>query len=85
MGIHFDATGQTDGSGVGGSAVTWNGMQNVLNTAVSSFAATYPSAPPPTTTRNHFLIWLSRNAAGNPDQTAQAKLFQAAGIELDTT
>ena len=83
--VHFDDTAEVDASGVGGSAATWSGMQNVIDTALASFAADYPTAPFPTTTRNHFLIWVSRNAAGDPDQTAQAKLFQNAGIELDVT
>jgi hypothetical protein len=85
IGVHFDATALVDSTGVGGSAPTWNGMQNVINTALTSFAANYPGAPFPTTTRNHWLIWLSRNAAGAGDQTAQAKLFRDADIELDTT
>jgi hypothetical protein len=85
IGVHFDATALVDSTGVGGSAPTWNGMQNVINTALSSFAGNYPDAPFPSTTRNHWLIWLSRNAAGAPDQTAQAKLFRDADIELDTT
>jgi hypothetical protein len=85
VGIHFDDTAETDSSGVGGSGASWSGMQSVITNALSSFAATYPSAPTPITTRDHFLIWLSRNAAGSPDQTAQAKLFQAAGIKLDTS
>jgi hypothetical protein len=85
VGVHFDDTAEVDSTGVGGSAASWNGMQNVLTTALSSFTATYPTAPQATTTRDHFLIWLSRNAAGAPDQTAQAKLFQSAGIQLDVT
>jgi trimeric autotransporter adhesin len=85
VGVHFDDTAEVDASGIGGSAASWNGMQNVITSAMSSFTTTYPTAPPATTTRDHFLIWLSRNAAGNPDQTAQAKLFQAAGIQLDVS
>src|SRR5215831_16654395 len=85
VGIHFDDTGEADSSGVAGSQPTWAGMQAVLNTAITSFAATYPSAPAPVTTRDHFLIWTSNAADGSADQTAQAKLFQSAGIALDTT
>jgi hypothetical protein len=85
VGIHFDDTGETDSSGVGGSKATWAGMQGVLNNAITSFATTFPSAPAPVTTRDHFLIWASNAADGSADQTAQAKLFQNAGIALDTT
>ncbi len=85
MAIHFNDTAETDSSGVGGSAASWNGMQNVITTALSAFQATYPAAPFPLTTRDHFLIWVSNNAAGDPDQTAQAKLFQNNGIQLDTS
>jgi Domain of unknown function (DUF4082) len=85
MGIHFDDTGEVDASGVGGSAASWSGMQSVLNNAISSFATTFPLAPFPVTTRDHFLIWVSNNASGAPDQTAQAKLFQNAGIRFDTS
>jgi hypothetical protein len=65
--IHFDDTAEVDASGVGGSGASWNGMQNVLSTALSAFTANYPTVRAPTTTRNHFLIWVSRNAAGQPD------------------
>lgn len=69
MGIHFDDTAEVDASGVGGSNATWNGMQSVIQNAMSSFASTLPSAPLPITTRDHFLIWVSNNAAGARDQT----------------
>ena len=85
VGIHFDDTAETDSSGIGGSQVTWSGMQTVLTNATASFAATFPSATAPVTTRDHFLIWASNGSNGTPDQTAQAKLFQNAGIQLDTT
>lgn len=85
MEIHFNDTAEVDGTGVAGSAASWAGMQNVMNTALADFAANYPAAPAPITTRQHFLIWVSRNANGDPDQTAQAKLYQNAGIQLDTT
>jgi hypothetical protein len=60
-------------------------MQTVLANATASFAATFPSAPAPVTTRDHFLIWASNGPTGAPDPTAQAKLFQNAGIQLDTS
>lgn len=85
VGIHFDDTGEVDTSGVGGSKATWSGMQTVLSNAIASFVQTFPSAPAPITTRDHFLIWASNGPDGVPDQTAQAKLFQNAGIQLDTT
>jgi hypothetical protein len=85
VGVHFDDTGEVDSSGVGGSAASWSGMQSVMTNALSGYASTYPAAPTPITTREHFLIWVSNNAAGTPDQTAQAKLFQAAGIQFDTS
>ncbi len=85
MGVHFDDTAETDSSGVGGSAASWNGMQNVLTSAINAFKQAYPSAPFPRTTRDHFLIWVSRNSSGAPDPVAQAKLFQNAGIELDVS
>ena len=85
MAIHFNDTAEVDSSGVGGSAASWNGMQSVMSTALSSFATTYPSAPFPVTTRNHFLIWVSNDADGTADQVAQAKLFQNNGIQLDTS
>ena len=85
IGVHFDDTAEVDSSGVGGSAASWTGMQSVISSALSSFTTTFPGAPTPVTTRDHFLIWVSRNAAGNPDQTAQAKLFQNVGIQLDTS
>ena len=85
MGIHFNDTAEVDSSGVGGSAASWNGMQSVMSTALSSFATTYPSAPFPVTTRNHFLMWVSNDADGTADQVAQAKLFQNNGIQLDTS
>jgi hypothetical protein len=85
MEIHFDGTAEVDASGVGGSGTSWTGTQNVINTAMTAFSAAYPTVAAPITTRNHFLIWLSRNAAGNPDQTAHAKLFQNAGIEFDVS
>jgi len=85
IGIHFDDTAEADSSGLGGSKATWAGMQGVISNALTNFAAAYPSAPFPATTRDHFLIWASNAADGSPDQTAQAKLFQSAGIQLDTT
>lgn len=85
VGIHFDDTSEADGNAHDGSHPTWAGMTDVLTNALNSFAATYPAAPPPLTTRNHFLIWLSNNASGEPDPIAQAKLFEQAGIELDTS
>jgi hypothetical protein len=85
FGIHFDDTSEVDASGVGGSAASWNGMQTVLTSAVASFASTFPDAPFPSTTRDHFLIWLSRNASGNPDPIAQARLLQNAGVQFDTS
>ena len=85
MGVHFNDTAEVDTSGVGGSAASWNGMQSVMSNALSSFAATYPSAPFPVTTRNHFLIWVSNDANGTVDQVANAKLFQNNGIQFDTT
>ena len=85
MAIHFNDTGEVDSSGVGGSKASWNGMQSVISTALTSFAATYPSAPFPVTTRNHFLIWVSNDANGTVDQVANAKLFQNNGIQFDTT
>jgi hypothetical protein len=85
IGIHFDDTAEQDSSGVGGSQATWNGMQSVIGNAISSFGSTFPSAPAPVTTRDHFLIWVSNAADGPADQTAQAKLLQNAGIQLDTS
>jgi hypothetical protein len=89
MAIHFNDTGEVDSSGAGGSAASWDGMQNVMSTALSSFAATYQvppaNAPNPVTTRNHYLIWVSNDADGTVDQVAQAKLFQNNGIQLDTS
>jgi hypothetical protein len=85
MAIHFNDTAEVDASGVGGSGATWNGMQTLMSTAISSFKTTYPSAPFPVTTRNHFLIWVSNGANGAVDQVAQAKLFQNNGIQLDTS
>jgi hypothetical protein len=85
MGIHFNDTAEVDSSGVGGSAASWNGMQSVMSTALSSFKTTYPTAPYPVTTRNHFLIWVSNDSDGAADQVAQAKLFQSNGIQLDTS
>jgi hypothetical protein len=85
VGVHFDDTAEVDASDVGGSAASWSGMQSVIANALSSFVTAYPTAPTPVTTRDHYLIWVSNNAAGTPDQTAQAKLFQSAGIQLDTS
>ncbi len=85
MGIHFNDTAESDSSGVGGSAASWDGMQDVMSAALTSFATTYPSAPYPVTTRNHFIIWVSNDADSTPDQVAQAKLFQNNGIQLDTS
>jgi hypothetical protein len=85
MGIHFNDTTEVDSSGVGGSAASWNGMQSVMSTALSSFKSTYTGAPLPVTTRNHFLIWVSNDANGTVDQVANAKLFQNNGIQLDTS
>ncbi|MFT3869569.1 MAG: DUF4082 domain-containing protein [Nibricoccus sp.] len=82
LGIHFDDTGEGGGNG---SGATWAGMQAVLTQAMAAFATAYPNAPAPVTTRNHFLIWLSNNAAGAPDPIAQARLFQQAGIKFDTS
>lgn len=84
LGIHFDDTSEGDG-GSNGSHVTWAGMESVLTQAMSAFAAAYPTAPLPVTTRNHYLIWLSTDASGAPDPIAQAKLFANAGIQLDTS
>ena len=50
MAIHFNDTAEVDSSGVGGSKATWNGMQSVISTAITSFAATYPNAPFPVST-----------------------------------
>ncbi len=85
MGIHFDDTAEVDSSGVGGSNATWNGMQSVISNAKASFATTFPTAPFPVTTRDHFLIWVSNDANGTADQVAQAKLFQNNGIKFDTS
>jgi len=85
LAIHFDDTAEVDSSGVGGSKATWAGMQSVMSSALTSFTSTYPSAPFPATTRNHFLIWVSNDADGTADQVAQAKLFQNNGIQLDTS
>jgi hypothetical protein len=85
VGVHFDDTAESDSSGMGGSAASWNGMQSVINNALTSFATNYPSAPAPVTTRNHFLIWVSNDANGTVDPVAQAKLFQNNGIQLDTS
>ena len=83
MHVHFDDIGEEDSTGTGGSAASWSGMESVLDTALASFASRYPSAPFPSTTRTHYLVWVSRDAAGAPDQTAQAKLYENAGIEMD--
>jgi hypothetical protein len=85
MAIHFDDTAEVDSSGVGGSAASWSGMQTVMSNAISSFKTTYPGAPYPVTTRDHFLIWVSNDANGTADQVAQAKLFQNNGIQFDTS
>src|SRR5205807_6125406 len=85
LGVHFDDTAEVDGSGVGGSHATWAGMNNVMNTALGSLKTTYPSVPAPTTVRDHFLIWVSNGSTGNVDQTAQAKLFQNFGVQMDVT
>lgn len=85
LGIHFDDTAEADGGAHDGSHAAWAGMQAVLSSAMNAFATTYPSAPAPITTRNHFLIWVSNNASGAPDPIAQAKLFGQAGIQFDTS
>jgi len=85
LGIHFDDTAEADGGAHDGSHATWAGMQDVLASAMQSFATTYPSAPAPVTTRNHFLVWVSNNASGAPDPIAQARLFNQAGIPFDTS
>jgi hypothetical protein len=85
MAIHFDDTAEVDSSGIGGSAASWNGMQTLMSNVLSLFNTTYPSAPYPVTTRNHFLIWVSNDANGTVDQAAQAKLFQNNGIQFDTS
>lgn len=85
LGIHFDDTAEADNGAHDGSHATWAGMQAVLSSAMNAFAAAYPSAPAPITTRDHFLIWVSNNASGAPDPIAQAKLFGQAGIQLDTS
>ena len=85
LGVHFDDTAEVDASGVGGSNATWSGMQTVMSTALANYAAAYPSAPSPVTTRDHYLIWVSNNSVGTPDQVAQARLFQNFGIQLDTS
>ena len=85
MGIHFDDTAEVDSSGVGGSNATWNGMQGVIANAIAAFATTFPTAPFPVTTRDHFLIWVSNDSNGTADQVAQAKLFQNNGIKFDTS
>ena len=85
MGVHFNDTAEMDSSGVGGSHATWNGMQSVMSSALSSFKSTYPSAPFPVTTRDHYLVWVSNDANGTVDSIAQAKLFQSFGIQLDTS
>ena len=85
LGIHFNDTAEMDSSGLGGSKVTWAGMQSLVNSSLLDYASIYPTAPAPLTTRNHFLIWLSNNSAGAADQTANAKIFQNFGVQLDTS
>ena len=86
FGVHFDDTAQADSSGIGGSAANWAGMQSVMSTALGALSSTFPTVPnPPISNRNHWLIWVSNNSAGMPDQTANAKLLQNFGIQMDTS
>ena len=85
FGIHFNDGAETDGTGVSGAKVTWQGMNNVVSSALASFSATYPGITPSTATRNHFLLWASADSLANPDQTAQAKIFATNGIQMDAT
>lgn len=86
FGVHFDDTGQTDFSGVGGAAVSWSGMQSVMTTALGALTSAFPTVQnPPGTNRNHYLIWVSNNSSGAADQTANAKLLQNFGIGMDET
>lgn len=85
FGVHIDDTDEWDSEGVDGSHVTWNGMENAIRTSLQSFRLTFPNAPPPATTRTHLLLWAGNDALGQPDQTAQAKLLNKYGVELDTS
>jgi hypothetical protein len=85
FGVHIDDTGEPESEGVGGSRVTWQGMENAIRTSLQSFRSTFPNAPPPATTRTHLLLWAGNDALGQPDQTAQAKLLHKYGVELDTS
>src|SRR6185437_12799909 len=85
FGVHINDTAETDASGLLGTRVTWNGMDKVMTKALNSFAAAFPDAPKPAITRTHYLLWASNDADGRPDQTAQAKLFQKHGIEMDVS
>jgi hypothetical protein len=86
FGIHFDDTSQVDSSGAGGSAANWAGMQRVMSTALGALTSFFPTVQnPPITNRNHYLIWVSNNSSGVADQTANAKLLQSFGLQMDET
>ena len=86
FGVHFDDTAQVDASGVGGSAANWSGMNSVMSADLAALPSAFPTVTnPPITNRDHYLIWVSNNASGTQDQTAQAELFQNYGIKMDSS
>ena len=86
FGVHFDDTGEMDSSGVGGTSASWSGMNTVISNSLGALTSAFPTiSNPPISTRNHFLIWVSNNASGAADQTAQAELFQNWGIQMDSS
>lgn len=85
IGVHPNDTAEMDASNVGGSKVTFAGMTSVVNSALASFATTYPSTPAPKTNRNHYLLWATTDENGQPDQTAQARILANAGIQMDVS
>src|SRR5581483_5005442 len=78
-GLHFDDTAETDATGQSGTHPTWQGMDEVLRRTRQAGRA------PLRLGRSHYLVWTQNDALGRADATAQARLLQRHGVELDAT
>jgi len=76
----FEVAGHPDDTKEAGNP-DWHNMDSVIKAKKSEISDKYGLQI--RTNVNHWFVWCGRDAAGNPDYAAQAKLEELNGIELD--
>ncbi|MCD4699694.1 MAG: hypothetical protein K8R91_03865, partial [Phycisphaerae bacterium] len=80
IGVHFDDTPERYTSP---PVPTWAAMNRVYKTQMADFRTRYPNAPTPKSVRNHYVVWLGKDADGAKEFAASAQIEQNHGFKLD--